>query len=283
MRDPVTSCRAAAPRGLRLHRFRARGGLLLGLVLLAPALTGCNQLEARVEIKKGIAAYKDEHYREALTQFQKGLALDPSLVDVWRSVGFAATALYKPGDESPANLEMAKVASDAFEKYLAAHPNDSKVSEYLTTTLINAGRNREAMDRLKKDALDPTKRESADRAIVGLLIKDGKWEDAYTWLRRPGGRDAVPLLSIGVNCWSKAYRDAMLDPVARGQVVDLGMRALADAEKLAPQMPEVLTYINLLYREKAKLEPDPLKAQDLYKLAEDYRARAMAIMQAAKK
>src|SRR3972149_9539261 len=43
----------------------------------AVLLSGCNKLQARVELNKGTTYYKNEKYQDALIQFQKGLAPHP--------------------------------------------------------------------------------------------------------------------------------------------------------------------------------------------------------------
>ena len=72
----------------------------------AVLLSGCNKLQARVELNKGTSYYKNEKYQDALIQFQKGLALDPSLKRHWRSVGLTAMVLYRPGVDTPENTEV---------------------------------------------------------------------------------------------------------------------------------------------------------------------------------
>src|SRR5271154_714050 len=92
--------------------------------LVLPLLSGCRQLEARVELKKGNSLYQQEQYSEAIKQFQKGLELDPSDTFAWRSVGLSALALYRPGDDSPQNLAYARTATEAFQNYLKDTPDD---------------------------------------------------------------------------------------------------------------------------------------------------------------
>ena len=115
------------------------------LALLLPLLAGCQKIQARMELKKGNELYRDEIYKEALEQFQKGLEIDPTATFAWRSVGLSAMALFRPGVDDPENQKYADIAVDAFKKYLQAFPNDEKVEEYLITTLINAEQYDEAL------------------------------------------------------------------------------------------------------------------------------------------
>jgi hypothetical protein len=65
---------------------------------------------------------------------------NPSATLVWRSVGLASLALYRPGDESAQNMGYARTALQAFEKYSKAFPEDPKPEEYIITTLIGTFR-----------------------------------------------------------------------------------------------------------------------------------------------
>jgi tetratricopeptide (TPR) repeat protein len=266
------------PRSLRRWQ-------LVATLLLVVGLVGCDKFQARVEMKKAIAAYKEGHYRVALEQYQKGLALDPSLTEQWRSVGYSAIALYHPGDGNPENQALARTAIEAFDKYLAVHPGDAKVAEYITGLLIDAGRIDDALARLREEAAagDPERAKQANRAVASLLVRNQRLDEAWEWANRAGApADHAPLLTIGVHCWNAAYRDPMLDETARSKVVDRGLEALRKVVELAPTVPEGATYLNLMLREKAKLTLDPVAAQELYQQAEDWRRRAQELMRTAK-
>jgi tetratricopeptide (TPR) repeat protein len=89
----------------------------LCIVVAALPLSGCSKIKARSEMKEGNRYYKDEAYKDALAQFQKSLVLDPSLAPAWRSVGLAAMALYRPGNDSPETVKYATTAIEAFKNY----------------------------------------------------------------------------------------------------------------------------------------------------------------------
>lgn len=252
------------------------------VLVLTPALAGCNKIKARVELKKGNAFYMDETYREALEQFQKGLALDPGATFAWRSVGLSAMALYRPGQDNPDNTKYADVAVDAFKKYLAAYPNDEKVEEYLVTMLINAQRYDDALTRLKQTAQTSPGKANIQQAIITTMAKAGRLEEAYAWADQHGAKDPTLYYSIAVASWSKSYNDPTIDSVARGKVVDNGLVAADKAVTLKPDYFEAMAYYNLLYREKAKLELDPVKAQEWIAKAEDWTKKAIAVRDAQK-
>jgi tetratricopeptide (TPR) repeat protein len=276
----------ATPPAARTRRRAARTARpaqsVVVLVIAAVALGGCQKLQARMELKKGNQLYKNETYREALEQFQKGLELDPSATFAWRSVGLTAMALYRPGVETEENQQYAEIAIDAFKRYVRAYPHDEKAEEYLDTMLINAGRYDEALARLKAQ---PAGKPGVHQAIVTVLSRAGRYDEALAWAQRPeaGKLDPQVFYAIGVACWDKSYNDPMLDSVARGRVVDTGLAATKRALELKPDYFEAMAYYNLLFREKAKLETDPEKAAEWTKLADEWMQKAIALREREKR
>ena len=96
-------------------RFWALAVTLTGMVL---AMSGCNQLEARDQLNKGVDAYKSGHYEEAIEHFQKATELDPNLP---MAKTYLATALAQnvvPGMTTPENLKIANQAIEIFKEVL---------------------------------------------------------------------------------------------------------------------------------------------------------------------
>jgi len=60
----------------RPARFTALAVALAGMVVY---MSGCQQLEARDQLNKGVEAYKSAHYEEAIDHFQRATQLDPNL------------------------------------------------------------------------------------------------------------------------------------------------------------------------------------------------------------
>jgi hypothetical protein len=251
---------------------------LVVLLLVLPAV-GCDKVQARVELKKGNGLYKDEAYAGALKQFQEGLRLDPGATFAWRSVGLTALALYRPGDESPKNIEYGKTATEAFEKYLADYPDDNKVREYLLSTYVNAKQYDQALGYLDRRAEEvPAQAGELHKLKVTILTQAGRLEDAWTLVQStPAAAQAESLYTIGVNAWSKVFNDPLLDYAQRNKLVDLGLEALDQAMKKKDEYFEAMVYTNLLFREKAKLQTEPtLRAEYLAK-ADEWQQKALAL------
>lgn len=250
---------------------------------LCTVLGGCGKVQARMEFKQGNASYKSESYREAIKYYKRGLELDPAAKQVWRSVGLSAMAVYRPGDTSKQNLEYAEEALKAFENFAEAYPNDAKVQDYILTILMSSERYEDALKRLRaKSAKNPNDKDN-NQAIATVLIRAGKLDEAIAFVKTLASRaDSVTQYTVGVACWDKAYHDPMLNAEQRGGIVDAGIEFLRKSVAAAPDSFDSLVYLNLILREKAKLELDPVKQQELIAEAVIYQDKAKAIVAARK-
>ena len=248
------------------------------LLVLLPAL-GCGKLQARVELKKGNSFYSQEAYSKAVDQFKKGLELDPDATFAWRSLGLSALALYRPGDDSPQNIENAETAINAFEKYLADYPDDEKIEQYLMSTLVNAKKYDEALafiDRRLKEK--PEEAQKLQKYKVTILTQAGRLDQAFQLASGLQGQEqAEALYSIGVSAWDKAYRDPSITYEERISVVDMGLQSLKQALNLKKDYFEAMAYYSLLYREKAKAETDATKRLEYTATADDWLKKAIEL------
>jgi predicted Zn-dependent protease len=249
------------------------------VLLVLPALTGCDKVAARVELKKGNELYKNEQYSEALKLFQLGLKRDPDAIFAWRSVGLTALALYRPGDESAKNVQYGKTATEAFEKYLAEFPQDHKVREYLVSTYVNSKRYNDALAYLDRRAAEaPQEVPNIQQMKLNILTQAGRLDDAWNLVKQhPEAAKPETYYSLGVAAWDKSYHDSSLDQAARTQLIDNGLDALDKALKLKPEYFEAMVYTNLLYREKAKMQTDANLRTEYTAKADEWQQKALAL------
>jgi tetratricopeptide (TPR) repeat protein len=248
-------------------------------IALCTVLGGCGKVQARVEFKQGNASYKSENYREAIQYYKKGLELDPGAKQVWRSVGLAAMAVYRPGDTSKQNLAYAEEALNAFEQFSAAYPEDAKVQDYILTILMSSERFDDALKRLRERSAKNPNDKANNQAIVTVMIRAGKLDEAITYVRSLGTRaESVSYYTVGVAAWDKAYHDPMLTLEQRMPIVDTGIEFLRKSVAMTPDSFDSLVYLNLIIREKAKLETDPVKQQELIAEAIVYQDKAKEIV-----
>src|SRR5258708_39866336 len=85
------------------------------------ATTGCSKLKARDQLNKGVQAYKNARYEEAIEHFQSAVNLDPSLTMTHMYLATAYAQQVVPNSDTPANK---KLAHQAIAAYKSPHETD---------------------------------------------------------------------------------------------------------------------------------------------------------------
>src|ERR1700681_2201182 len=102
---------------------------LLGAALLVGALTllgtGCNKLKSRDDLNKGVAAYKNAKYSDAVNYFQEATVLDPQNPNARVYLATAYMMQWIPGAISPENVEFSTKASHEVGRSLSQDGNKS--------------------------------------------------------------------------------------------------------------------------------------------------------------
>ena len=67
------------------------------LALLLGTATGCNRLKARDQLTKGVQAFKNARYEEAVNHFQNSIALDPNYAHAhaWKACVLGQTYVHE--------------------------------------------------------------------------------------------------------------------------------------------------------------------------------------------
>jgi len=229
---------------------------LAGVVLVLFSLTGCDKLRARDQLNKGVTAYKNAKYEEAIDHFQQAVALDSNLINAKMYLATAYAQQYIPGVDTPDNN---KNAEQAIEQY--KHVLD-----------INAPREQKV---------------NAAKGIASLYNNMKKFDDAKKYnhqVSEMDPNDPDPYYSIGVIDWAECYQPRMeeraklglkpdenLNPKNKDQkkaceslktknwpAIQEGIDSLNKAIQLRPDYDDAMAYLNLMYREKADVECDDL-------------------------
>lgn len=274
-RDARTSLRS------RLRRLMAVGGL----ILLGTTATGCqkvvDQFKAKQVIRKGNAYFKQQLYEDALKLYLEAMALDPEEIRIKKFVAMANMAVYNPGSEHPKDLQALETAIKYFKEYLAVRPEDENAAKFLVTTYMNSRRYDDAIQYFKDWIKVHSDDRQAVQTIAMLYAKKGDFDQSMEWqdnLAKVDPTNAEVFYTIGVTCWDKSYNTPMdqMDGEARKALIDRGMAALEKANSLREDYFESMLYVNLLYREYAKLENDPMKKEELLANATEWQKKALA-------
>lgn len=207
--------------------------------LAAVMLSGCTligRLKARDHLNKGVSAYELKKYDEATEHFQKSIELDPALIPAYLYLATTYRAQFIPGATSQENIGRARKAIATFEEALKQDPTNA-----------NAMAN-----------------------IAGIYQGLNEYDQAKEWYHKRAETESTnpePLYGIGVINWQLSYDktgmtgeavDALSaeEKAEVNQLLDEGIDAMKQALEIKPDYTQAMEYLNLLYREKAKLTKD---------------------------
>ena len=97
-----------------LKLFAAVGSMTAVAVLSS----GCNKLQARDNLNKGVNAFKSGQYTAAADDFKKAIDLDPDLPVARLYLATAYMQQYVPGSDTPENNRNAAAALEQFQKVI---------------------------------------------------------------------------------------------------------------------------------------------------------------------
>jgi tetratricopeptide (TPR) repeat protein len=223
---------------------------MLGVTLVASNCTIFDQLAARDELNRGVGAYTNKRYTEAIGHFEESIAKDPELVRSYLYMAIAYRAQYIPQGTSPDNLGFAEKSIENFKAVLSkadTATEDGKMDQ--ATAMAN---------------------------LAGLYSGMGDYDQAKEWYNNrlevePDNPE--PMYGIATLNWQLSYDDTgmsgesieFLDEERIKSInvlVDEGIDNLKRALELDPEYVDAMQYLNLLYREKAKLEVEEEAKRD---------------------
>ena len=241
---------------------------------LLPLVTGCQKLEARDQLNKGVQAYKGAKYEDAIQHFQEAVRLDPTYpaAQLYLSTAYAQSVV--PDLETPENLKRAQLAIDGFKQVYDRDPKDT----------------------------------GAIKGIAALYLNIGKFDDAKAWQMKAiavDPQDAEAYYTVGYIDWRQAYRNAVqqlgtenLTDGGEGNpkmskklcaslqqtntpLVTEGLQYMQKAIDVRPNYDDAMSYMNLLNRRKADLEcgNDAARKADV-QAAVDWNTKAMGTRKA---
>jgi tetratricopeptide (TPR) repeat protein len=244
------------------------------LAMLLCGATGCNQLRARDQLNKGVQAFKNQKYEEAVDHFQTAINLDPNYEDAKLYLATAYANQVVPNLDTPDNLALAHKAMDGFQNVLATKPNDLTSLKQIASISRNIKKMDDAkLYERKVIAIDPNDSEAyytigvvdwmqAYKSAVAILAADGLTDDGNGNVKKSKGA-------------CQKLVDANTTPVAEG------LEVLTKAVSINPNYEEAMTYLNLMNRRKADLEcgNDAARKADLA-AADDWTQKSMGARKA---
>lgn len=268
-----------------------RSWLLVSMVAAMALGSACDGLRERMIYKKAQALYAAQKYDQAIQQYDELLKVNPKSWDgnYYRAVSYLA--LYHPGSEHPKDKEYAEKGLAAFEQTLALEaPNPDtreKTEKFYLSFLDSTGDKDKAIAYLEKNLASRPNDLALINQIATMYQKKGDFPKALEYFEKRANMDSSnkeAWYTYGVNCWARSYHGGLaVSQTEREEVVDKGIQALDKALAIDPDYFDALSYINLIYREKAKALATVGKnaeAGQAIAKADEYQKRAIDVRKA---
>ena len=240
--------------------MRLRSTLALKFVCLFSLLVGlggCDEISARRNIQEANKLYYAGHYEEAIKLYDEALKAAPHLKEGWYNLGLSHLALFQAGNKTPENEIHAKGAIEALEKYLALEPTDNEARSYLIGTYIDSGRYEGAIAYFEKQLEKNPNDLQAVNQLATINAQAGKFDVAIKWHKKKADMVTDPTVkadswyTIGVMDWRRLYNHTEIVGLERARIADEGIAWLQQADTVRPNHAPTLSYINLLYLQRA--------------------------------
>jgi tetratricopeptide (TPR) repeat protein len=219
--------------------------MLAFLAILALAATSCAKLQARDNLNKGVRAFRDAHYENAVKYFQQAVQLDPDLTTAEIYLATAYAQQYVPGGRGEENSKNAEMAIATFENVLKRDANNVNAVAGLASIYYSLGQN--------------------DKSQIE------KSREYYTRYAQLDPTNAIPLYTIGVLDWVVVFDKNNTAPKEEQlKTIDEGLGYLDKALVLNPDYDDAMTYKNLLYRQKAERADSEAEKKKLTDMADEW-------------
>ncbi|HUI73307.1 MAG TPA: tetratricopeptide repeat protein [Candidatus Acidoferrum sp.] len=268
----MTDASCARTAAERPAQFASKAVALAVLLILVVGVSGCSKLKARDLLNKGVNAFKNGQYDEAVEDFKQAKDLDPSLLVARLYLATAYASQYIPGAPSDQNKKLGEEAVAEFKDVLQLDPKNLTAIDGIGSMLFQ---------------------------MAGTPFDEQKFEESKTYHEKHieiSPNDPEPYYWIGVIDWTLAFRangemrkdynlknikkqikdDQPLPPALRteytekyGAMVDEGITDLKKAIELRPDYDDAMAYLNLLYRRKADMVESAEERADLEKQADE--------------
>ena len=224
--------------------------MLAFLAIMALAATSCSKLQARDNLNKGVRAFRDAHYENAVKYFQQAVELDPDLTTAEIYLGTAYAQQYVPGGRGEDNEKNARMAIQTFENVLKHEPDNVNAVAGLASIYYNLGQNDKQQ-----------------------LEKSREYYIKYSTL---DPMNPIPLYTIGVLDWIVVFDKTNTAPKEEQlKTIEEGLSYLDKSLALNPDYDDAMSYKNLLYRQKAERAENDVEAKKLTEMADEWFNKSM--------
>lgn len=259
-----------------------------GSLLLA---TGCAKLQSRDEMNKGVQAYRNNKYADAVNHFKQAVQLDPTNQNAQLYLATSYMIQWVPGADSPDNKKNYNAAQAEFEKVLQQDPKNSLAlasmasMAYNTATAGSQEQKAAALEEARKwnqKRMEVDPKDPEPYYYLGVINYDLAYQPIVSArvAAHMTATDPGPIKEA--NAPSKHAKKGEETGGVRAELkakyeklIDDGIQDLKECLQRDKENEDAMSYINLLYRMKANLEDTPEQAKADTAQAEDWFNKAM--------
>lgn len=234
---------------------QTRIAIIIGIAILAATTSGCgvvNRIRSKNQLNEAARAYREGKFPEAEQHSRQAAELDPDNKTAPMFIARTIHAQYRPGVQSPENIQKAQQAIEAYQKILEKNPQDEeayKAIAYLYGAIKEDGKLRDWITaRASNEAAEPAKRAEA---YVVLASKD--WDCSFKITELPTNK--ITTVDPTNNKATVSYKKPA-DPKDFNQAQMCVKQGLAEAEnaiKFDPNNEAAWSYKTNLLLEASKL------------------------------
>src|SRR5947209_2788451 len=241
--------------------------------------TGCARLQSRDELNKGVVAYKNQKFPDAIKHFQEAVRLDPTSKNARLYLAISYMIQWVPGAESPDNKKNHDAAVNTFNDILKEDPGNQLALAYMANMAYQQAAT--GNDEQKKAAFEDAKKWNERRVEVDPKDSEAyyylgviNWSEAFPEIRNARGEEKLKGDDPGPLKDKKVKADLANK---YGTLIQQGLDDLKKALQYDSKNEDAMSYMNLLLREKANLEDTPDAAKADIAQAEDWSNKATEV------
>lgn len=197
-----------------------------GMLLFA---AGCGKLQSRDQMNKGIKAYKNNHYADAVKHFKEAVRLDPNNDNAESYLATSYMIQWVPGADSTENKRNYDAAKQEFDAILKRDPSNSLALASMASMAYQSA-----------TSGSPEQRSAA-------LSDARKWNERRIEV---DAKDAEAYYYLGVIDWAQAFPPSVMRvprPSSRRKTPDQ-LRTLRFAKTSNPNIGTRSTTVSTIFR-----------------------------------
>ncbi len=220
------------------------------LVLLVSAGSGCtliSKVRAKNELNEAAKSYKEGHFEEAEQHAKRALALDPTNKSAPIFIARIIHQQYKPGVDSPENLQRARDAIEAYKQILQSDPNNEEAYKAISVLFSAIKDETNLRNWITARATDPNQT-NEKRAEAYAILAGKDWDCSFKVTELP---DVKVTAAEGKVNYQKPKDPKDFEKIQ--QCVTRGLEQAETAIKFDPNSESAWSYKTNLLIEAAKI------------------------------